>query len=341
MAVADADGERRRPLRQPLAVGDAVQADSRDREQPLEHARFQLLLVCLDRPHGAMQGCRTFRAAGAVVIGREGLPQPLQVLKRADHAGHGLVALRAGFELARQARVGRADFVGGQGFEQFAAPVQRPDVRGEELIRGAGQEVAAQVLNVDRPVRGVVHGVDERQRAGGFGHADDVLDRVDGADRVGGISEGDQFRSRAQVAFVVVEVQRAVRLADVHDAHGRAAILRHQVPGRIIGVVVQAGQKDFVARLERLADRAAEGEGQAGHVLAEDDFLAAPGVEEVGHDVVCFRDDPVAFDAGDECAAVIGVAAGQVIGHCVDARLRHLRAAGAVEIHQRPAVVGA
>jgi hypothetical protein len=39
-------------------------------------------------------------------------------------------------------------------------------VRTAELVRRAEQDVAAQALDVDRVVRGVVDGVDPRERAG-------------------------------------------------------------------------------------------------------------------------------------------------------------------------------
>ena len=79
------------------------------------------------------------------------------------------------------------------------------------------------------------------------------------------------------------------------------------------------------------AQRVAEGEGQAGHVLAEDDLLGPGGVEEASHL------DPGGGDgfdralAGEERAAGVGVVAAQIGGHGFHDRRGHLRAAGAVE----------
>ncbi len=152
---------------------------------------------------------------------------------------------------------------------------KRPEVRPEELVRRAEQDVRARGRDVDRPVRRVVDGVDPGERArlvrerGDPGH---VADRPDG---VRGPGERDDAGLVRELPLQVVEVERAV-LADVHEADGEAAVLRHRQPGRDVGVVVEPRHEDLVAGAQVLArERAREAEVERRHVRPEADLLRA------------------------------------------------------------------
>ena len=101
-------------------------------------------------------------------------------------------------------------------------------------------------------------------------------------------------------------------------------------PGRDVGVVIEARDQDFVAGAEVAADGAGHGEGQRGHVGAEDDFVGA-AVEEICHGGARIGEHGIGVAAGGVGSASVGVVAAQVVGDGVDDALRHLRSAGAVE----------
>ena len=114
---------------------------------------------------------------------------------------------------------------------------------------------------------------------------------------------------------------------------------RHRPPRPDVRLVVERGHDDLVARLERRADRAADVEGQAGHVLAELDLVGRARVEQVGDRQVAVGHDRHAPLARDERPAVVRVRGPVVVDDRVDDPLRDLRAAGAVEERQRAAVL--
>lgn len=105
--------------------------------------------------------------------------------------------------------------------------------------------------------------------------------------------------------------------------------------------MVEAGDDDLVPRLPRLGNGPADAEGQAGHVLAEDDLLGAAGVEQVAHRLAGGVGGGVGLAAGQEWAAVVAAAAPQVVGQGVDDAGWRLRAAGAVQKDGRLVAHGA
>jgi hypothetical protein len=96
--------------------------------------------------------------------------------------------------------------------------------------------------------------------------------------------------------------------------------------------VVQASDHDLVAGAQQPADDTAELEGQCGHVGAEDDLIRGSCVQEIRHRLVGGREHGDRLLAGPERAMGVGVAACQIAAHSVDHGLRHLGAAGAVEV---------
>jgi hypothetical protein len=79
--------------------------------------------------------------------------------------------------------------------EQLASGPQRPDARrAEHLVPRQGQEVDAELDDVDRHVRHALRGVEDDQGAGLVRHASDLDDRVDGAERVAHVADGDELR---------------------------------------------------------------------------------------------------------------------------------------------------
>ena len=74
------------------------------------------------------------------------------------------------------------------------APVQHADAgRPERLVPGPAVEVGAERAHVDRHLRHRLRAVDERHRAGRARARGHLGDRVDRAEHVGDVREGDQL----------------------------------------------------------------------------------------------------------------------------------------------------
>ena len=95
--------------------------------------------------------------------------------------------------------------------------------------------------------------------------------------------------------------------------------------------MVQARDHDLVAGLPGAGESAADGKGQGGHVVAEDDLLGPGGVEEIRHGGVGIFQYGIRGAAGLEGSAVVGVVIDQIGVHPVDDRLGDLRSAGIIE----------
>jgi len=105
--------------------------------------------------------------------------------------------------------------------------------------------------------------------------------------------------------------------------------------------VVELGQDDLVTGLQRLPKRAAEREGERGHVGPKIHLVAVLGVQHVGHPFVRRHNNGVGFVAGHELPVCVGIRAGEVFDDAVDTRLCHLGAGGAVEENNGAAVLQA
>ena len=185
-------GRARAALRRP------VERDAGDAGELLAQPLRQRLLVGLagqhagdDRPAPALQ------AGGQAVVHHRhvALAEVGDEVDGRGRPGHALVVQRAGLPHVR-----RVGLLGGQAqrlstSRGLAARVHEPDVRAEELVGGAEQEVAADGPDVDRAVQRVVHRVDDAQRAGLARQRRGARDVVDGADGVGRVADGDDASS--------------------------------------------------------------------------------------------------------------------------------------------------
>ena len=164
-------------------IGRPVQRDAVDRAQALERVADQLALVVAHVLHAdALQ--EIDRGAQADGLG--------------DVRGTGL-ELRRALRPARLLDGDRGDHVpagdeGRHGGQEIGAPVENPDAgRPVRLVAGPAVEVRSQRAEVDRQLRHRLRAVDDDDRAGGVGPARDLLDRVDGPERVGDVHHGDDL----------------------------------------------------------------------------------------------------------------------------------------------------
>ena len=181
-----------------------------------------------------------------------------------------------------------------------------------------------------------VHAVGPGERAGAVRRRGDPGRVADVAERVGSQRVGDHAGALADQRLERVEVERAVGRVDRGDADHQAAVLRGPEPRADVGVVVELRDDHLVAGRERARDRVREEEVERRHVGAEGD-LAGLGAEEVGRRLVGGGEQRVGLARAGEGAAGVRVRALQVAAHRLDHGGRHLRAAGAVEVGDRPA----
>ena len=126
------------------------------------------------------------------------------------------------------------------------------EVRPEELVRRADQHVDAELRDVDRAVRAVVHGVGPRERACLVREVGDPADVGERPDRVRGDRERDDARPVGELRGEVVEVERRV-FVDVDEADGQVEVVGELEPGRDVRVVVELRAEDLVAGPEARA----------------------------------------------------------------------------------------
>ena len=110
-------------------------------------------------------------------------------------------------------------------------------------------------------------------------------------------------------------------------------------PWCYVGIVVERGDDDFVARLKIAANRAGERECERGHIRAEVDFVGR-AAKKIGHRRMSRREHRIAAAAGGERAARVRVRLLVVVAHGVDHALGNLRSGGPVQERGRLAVHG-
>src|SRR5687767_3016985 len=133
-------------------------------------------------------------------------------------------------------------------FQQLIPAEQDADVRTVELVGGAREKIAADRLDVDQAVRGVMDRVDEAKGSGVPGDAANGRHVIYRADRVRGGAYGYQSSSLVHEAGELLQFQPS-RL-DVHRQrpHRYAKIQRQRSPRVDVTVVVEFGDDDLVPR---------------------------------------------------------------------------------------------
>src|SRR2546427_8751322 len=106
-----------------------------------------------------------------------------------------------------------------------ALAVEHAHVRPEEFVRRASEEVAIERSHINRPMRRVMDGIDERQRTCLMRQANNLLDGIDCPYRVRRVAHSDELRLRRDLSFQVVEIERAVILANVRLTNDDAFFL--------------------------------------------------------------------------------------------------------------------
>jgi hypothetical protein len=90
-----------------------------------------------------------------------------------------------------------------------------------------------------------VDGIYKDHGTDGFGHFDHGWDVVDGTDGVGGKADGNEFGFAGDFAGKVVHIEGTVFDIDIDFVDDNPQLTECQ-PGGDIGIVVEAGDDDFV-----------------------------------------------------------------------------------------------
>ena len=179
--------------------------------------------------------------------------------------------------------------------------------------------------------------VDQHQRAGVMGDPGDLRHRIDRAQHVRHVGDGDHPGPLGEQPGQGLEVQPPV-VQHRNELQDHALALAQKVPGHDIGVVLHLSEHDLVAFVQRGAQARGDEVDRLGPALGEDDLPFA-GVEEA-------RDRPAGrligvgglVGQGMQAAVDVGVGMLHRPGHRLDHRPRLLGAGGAVQIDQRLAV---
>jgi hypothetical protein len=180
--------------------------------------------------------------------------------------------------------------------------------------------------------------VDEDERAGVVSLTDHLADRVERAERIRLVGEGDEARPRLEEPRVDVRVEPPLRV-EWHELEARLAFLGEDLPGHEVRVVLHLGDDDRVAAPDVPAPPRPRDEVDGlGRVADEDDLMGIGDVQELGH-----RDARVLVGRGRLLACRVDAAvdvrrvASVVALDRVEDRARLQRRRGTVEVGERPA----
>ena len=201
---------------------------------------------------------------------------------QADRAGD---VRRAGFEFVRQLVVScllecdgtdhvAAALIRRHGVEQRRFAVQHADAgRPVNLVAGEGVEIAVERLHVHLHVRHGLRAIHQHGNVVAVRQFDHSLERIDRAERIRDVRDGDQLRSRPEQFRKFVEQQLAV-VVDRSDAKLGALFVAQNLPRHDVGVMLHCGDQHFVAGLNVGAAKGLRDQIDAfGGAADENDFV--------------------------------------------------------------------
>ena len=153
----------------------------------------------------------------------------------------------------------------------------------EEFVRGANQEVAAEILHVGGYMRHRLHCIDVGPRPGVVRFCADRFYIVDRACQVTGASDTNQFRLVCQDGIKFFEIELECLGIEWHPSDFEAKVPGQQQPRRDICVVIHARKDDFISGFETTPNRSRDMQRQRCHVLAEYDLIGRRSIEQIGH----------------------------------------------------------
>ena len=117
------------------------------------------------------------------------------------------------------------------------------------LCAGEAVEIAVERTNIDLAVGNGLRAVEQHGHAVLARDRDEFLDRDDRAQRIGNMREREDLRARSDELFEGCEVDFA-GASDRNHFERCPGLLADQLPGHDVGVMLEAGDQDFVARTD-------------------------------------------------------------------------------------------
>src|SRR5260370_19933206 len=176
-----------------------------------------------------------------------------------------------------------------------------------------------------------LHSVDPRQGSNLVRPANDGCHVVYCAYGIGGVAHRYEPGTFIDLSPHILHVQGHVLGMHIDGANDDSSLLQRE-PGGNIGIVIKGSYDDLVTSMQRLADGAAKGEGEGGHIRTEDDLTRAGGMQEIGHCTASCSDHLVGALTGDKSSLGVGIRLAEVGYHGVYDLLRHLGPTGVIEI---------
>jgi hypothetical protein len=322
-------GNGRHTMLKGRRIGDALNGNSRQGEQPFDQAAGECILVC----GKAVIGSQQLLATRTRMSGR--FAQPFDVTDRRSEARQQLRLRRAGLEAAGQFFRRAAHLVGFQPGKQFLPAPQHAEMRAKELVGRAGEEIAPERLHVRQAMRHELNGIDIDQRAGFLSQPGERRHVVDRAGHVAGEVKRQKPRALAQERREIGRLDTPALTIERKPLHRQAEIPRQQQPWGDVALMVHPGEDDFIARPEQPPDGAGQMQRERRHALADDDLAMGGGAQHVRHRLMCIQPKPFRALRAIEKTAEIVRGGRHGIGHRVDHLLRHQRAGRVVEIDRR------
>ncbi len=225
--------------------------------------------------------------------------------------------------------------------EQLGATPENADAcRAAQLVRGEGEEVAAECRDVDAPVRSSLRRVDDHDRALLVRPGGERLDRVDRPQRVR--DEGGRDDLDAALLFdhfERIELQLAAAV-DGDRAELRAGTLCDLLPGNEVRVVLELGRDNDVAGIETVEPPGVGDKVQRlGRAAREDNLARGSGVDE-GAYLLARALEALGRQLGEQVDAAVDVCVRGLVelAQRVEHLPRLLRAHRGVEVGERLAV---
>ena len=229
--------------------------------------------------------------------------------------------------------------IGRQTVEPLLPAIKHTDARRTiHLMTAECEEVAAECLHVDLEVGRALRGVDEHRHAMLMSDADDVGDRIDGAQHIAHMSNADETSAVGEQLLILVHEELAA-VADRDDTEADALACLQQLPRHDIGMVLHHRHDDLVALLHEFAHAACHQIDGFGGATGKNNLLCLRCIDEAANGLAgCLMEVGGLLREIVDATVHVGIDVEVFLAHGIKHAQRLLRRGGIVEIHQRPVV---
>ncbi len=202
-------------------------------------------------------------------------------------------------------------------------------------MRGKDEKVTTELGHVDRHMRHRLAAVQEHRNTRSTGLLDNRLGRIDGPERVRDMDDGKKLGPLGQQAVESFQIEFA-SLSHRNHLERRPGLLRGNLPGHDIGMVLHVRDENFITRLQNRFHEAVRHEIDAlGRATGKYDLVRVRRADQAGHfGPGVFVGIGRLFAQVMHATMDVGIFLRVVARQCVDHRLRLLRSGPIVQIGQ-------